>query len=68
MVSCVGSRHKILYPHVPIEYEGELREGSLVKEGKGIINYNNIKVFEGDWRNNLPDGKCSVNFSEFWKY
>jgi hypothetical protein len=45
VVNCVGSRHKIVYPHVPIEYEGELREGSLVKEGKGVINYNNIKVF-----------------------
>lgn len=25
-------------------------------------------MFEGDWRDNLPEGKCSINFSDYWKY
>jgi len=30
--------------------------------------YNNVKVFDGEWQNNLPHGKCSVSFSEMWSY
>lgn len=30
--------------------------------------YNGMKSFEGMWKNNLPTDKCSVYFSEYWKY
>jgi hypothetical protein len=63
-----GNRKKVSYPHVPIEYEGELKEAPLTKEGKGTITYSGVKVFEGDWKDNLPEGKCSVYFSDSWKY
>jgi hypothetical protein len=40
----------------------------LVKHGRGTIMYNNVKVFDGEWKNNLPHGKCSASFSEMWSY
>ncbi len=30
--------------------------------------YNNVKVFDGEWQNNLPHGKCNISFSETWSY
>ncbi len=39
-----------------------------MKNGRGTITHNNIKVFDGEWKNNLPHGKCTLSFSQMWNY
>lgn len=34
----------------------------------GIVYHNGFKSFEGVWKNNMPSDKCSIFFSEHWKY
>ena len=63
IIHTTTGRKKIVYPHVPIEYEGAFDEDTKVKDGAGIVYYNGAKTFEGNWKNNQPSDKCSIFFS-----
>lgn len=48
------------------KYLGEFRGGKL--NGKGILIYNNGRIYEGDFVNNTPDGKATETYPNKDKY
>lgn len=53
-----------------MEYEGETHQKykDLIKQGRGTVTLNNVKTFEGEWDQNVPNGKCNINFGGNWTY
>ena len=53
-----------------MEYDGDTLNlyDNILRHGRGTMMHNNVKVFDGEWQNNLPDGKCSASFSSMWSY
>ncbi len=48
------------------EYKGKLNNNGL-REGKGIMKYNNRSIYDGEWKNNLKKGKriYSLNNNDY---
>lgn len=30
--------------------------------------HNGVKTYDGEWNNNIPNGKGNINFSNLWMY
>ena len=48
------------------EYKGKLNNNGL-REGKGIMKYNNGSIYDGEWKKNLKEGKgiYSLNNNDY---